>query len=150
MEGLALFNAITKIDEDLIDRYVSEGKNKRRTIMKKIILIAAAFLLAGVTAVGVAYAAGAFDKNNHETWYDESGSRIVTEDDVKNIKEGMSFEEVVSIIGRPKRDIGSGAIIMEWDMESNKTLAINFQNVLDSESIGDLTVYLITIGEKGK
>ena len=113
--------------------------------MKKTILIVAAILLAGVTAAGVAYATGVFDLNNHETWYDEAGSRIVTEDEVKSIKKGMSFEEIVSIIGRPKRDVGSGATVMEWDMESNKTLLITFNPVPDSESEGDRIAYVILV-----
>lgn len=42
------------------------------------------------------------------------------------IRENMSFEEVVQLIGKPQRACGSGAICYEWDLEDNKMLKILF------------------------
>ena len=54
----------------------------------------------------------------------------------------------MSIIGKPTKDIGSGAFVMEWDMESNRTLRITFNPAIDSKSEGDLIAYLISVAEK--
>ena len=112
---------------------------------KTIILLVCSFLFLACIGTAVAYAAGAFDKNNHETWYDDSCYKKITTSELEKIKEGMSFEEIVSIIGKPTKDIGSGAFVMEWDMESNKTLTITFNPAIDSESEGDLIAYRISV-----
>lgn len=116
--------------------------------MKKLYFIACLVLILCFGSIGVAYAVGAFDKNNHETWYDNSSNKNVSMSDLEKIKEGMSFEEIVSIIGKPTKDIGSGAFVMEWDMESDRTLTITFNRDVDSENEGDLTAYLIRVTEK--
>ncbi len=125
---------------------------------KKITLIICFILILCFVGVGVAYAVGAFDKNNHETpfdknnretWYDTSSNKKITTSDLEKIKEGMSFEEVVSMIGKPNKDVGSGAFVMEWDMESDRTLWITFNPAIDSKSEGDLIAYVISVAEKG-
>lgn len=42
------------------------------------------------------------------------------------IKIGMTFEEVVELIGKPNYTSGSGAIRYEWNLEDGTTLNINF------------------------
>jgi len=112
-----------------------------------ILLLVCSILSLAFVGAAVAYAGGAFDKNNHETWYDNSSDKKITASELKKIKEGMSFEEIVSIIGKPTKDIGSGAFVMEWDMESNKTLTITFNPAIDSESEGDLIAYRISVSK---
>lgn len=38
----------------------------------------------------------------------------------------MTFIETVELIGNPQRNVGSGAIIFEWDMPSGKKLQITY------------------------
>ncbi|MBQ7172112.1 MAG: hypothetical protein IJR89_07540 [Clostridia bacterium] len=126
-----------------------ETKPRRAAPARRVIAAAlVAALLFVFFGFGVAYAVGLFDKNNHETWYDNSNNKKITTSDLEKIKEGMSFEEVVSIIGKPTKDIGSGAFVMEWNMESNRTLTITFNPAIDSKSEGDLIAYLISVSEK--
>ena len=114
--------------------------------MRKIVVIMVILaLLLSAVAVGIVYAIVEFDKSNHETWYDDTGSRKITTNDAVKIKEGMSFEEIVSILGKPARDVGSGAFVMEWDMESNQILRITFNPIPGSRNDGDLVAYLVRI-----
>ena len=105
--------------------------------MKKAILIA--ILLAvviGILSVSIVLFSrdadgkkselSTFDKYDYWTWFDDSDDNLISREDVKKIREDMTFEEVVSILGRPKRDVGSGAYVMEWDMESSEVLLITF------------------------
>ena len=55
------------------------------------------------------------------------------------ISENMSFAEVVSLIGKPQRAFGSGAIWYEWDLEENKLLQVMFGR----KSMDDDTLYVI-------
>lgn len=55
------------------------------------------------------------------------------------ICENMSFDEVVTLIGKPQRSFGSGAIWYEWDMEENKLLQIMFA----SKSFEDNNLYVV-------
>lgn len=64
--------------------------------------------------------------------------------DIENailISENMSFEEVVSLIGKPQRSFGSGAIWYEWDLEENKLLQVMF----GKKSMNDDNLYVIKI-----
>ena len=54
----------------------------------------------------------------------------------EKITVGMTFSEVVDIIGKPQRDTGSGVWIMEWDMKSGKVLAVCFNPVTDAKAKG--------------
>ncbi len=95
---------------------------------------------------GIAQDTGDFDLNRHETWFDESGKNIVSMSDAEKIKEGMTFEQVVSIIGQPLRDVGSGAVVLVWNTESGKQLSITFNpspGRKDPDNEGDLVAYVI-------
>ena len=39
----------------------------------------------------------------------------------------MTFTEAVALLGRPQRDIGSGSMLAEWDMQSGKVLTVCFR-----------------------
>lgn len=47
--------------------------------------------------------------------------------DGDQVKEGMTYEEVVSLIGKPQRDIGSGSIVLVWEMQGGGELQITFE-----------------------
>ena len=72
-----------------------------------------------------------FDRNDKNTWYDFLGNNKVKESAVSQIEIGMTLEEVVNIIGKPKWDAGYfySTIVCEmmWNMEDGKTLLINFK-----------------------
>ena len=70
-----------------------------------------------------------FDKYDYWTWFDDSDDNLISREDADKIKEGMTIEEVVCILGKPKRDVGSGITILEWDMESNEVLSISIVGV---------------------
>ena len=105
-----------------------------------VLILLCSFGIILVTAKGKS-----FDINNHETWFDDSGKHIVPLKDAESIKEGMSFADVVALIGKPKEDVGSGAFVMKWDVESGKVLLITFNPVGKQTSEGDLYAYKIIL-----
>lgn len=74
------------------------------------------------------------DKNNPSSWFDEKKVDLPTIDNALTIKEGMSIDDVVTVLGKPQRDIGSGAIIFEFDLFENKKIDIWMVNNSDLEN----------------
>ena len=83
-----------------------------------IILCSASFI--------VCYAMGVFDKNDHETWFEEAKNGGIDYKAAQEIKVGMTLEEIVEMIGKPQRDVGSGTFLMEWDIKSGEVLLVSF------------------------
>lgn len=115
--------------------------NKRKT---KIIAVAAMVLICA-SAMGACKTSGAgasvaygevsehacsaeipFDKNNPATWLCAAQNGGIGEDQAEELEVGMTFTEVVALLGRPQRDIGSGSMLAEWDMQSGKVLTVCF------------------------
>lgn len=44
----------------------------------------------------------------------------------QKIVEGMSVSEVYAILGNPQRDIGSGTVVLEWNLDSGEVLVVSF------------------------
>ena len=65
----------------------------------------------------------------------------ITADSLQQIKIGMTYEQVTEILGGPGRDIGSGAIIFEYDLETGSTVQIYFGR----NNINDNTLYVTAI-----
>lgn len=61
------------------------------------------------------------DKERPETWFDESKTILPTLEMAKKVKSGMSLDEVVFILGKPQRDVGSGAIIFEYNLSNGQS-----------------------------
>ena len=116
--------------------------NKRKT---KIIAVAAMVLICA-SAMGACktsdagasasygevseYACSAeipFDKNNPATWFCAAQNGGIGEDQAEKLEVGMTFTEAVALLGRPQRDIGSGSMLAEWDMQSGKVLTVCFR-----------------------
>ncbi len=102
--------------------------------MKKIILFSI------ITALLITSLVSCNDTNNNEqtlmspydtsdTWFSSEINKNLTEEDAKEIKQGMRLDETVNLIGRPQRDVGSGTHVLEWDLKSGKVIHIGF--VLD-------------------
>lgn len=77
----------------------------------------------------VCYATDDFDKNDPDTWYTTAKNGGVDGVLADQIKVGMTFDEIVGIIGKPQRDIGSGVWQMEWEMKSGEVLVVSFNSV---------------------
>lgn len=67
-----------------------------------------------------------FDKNNPATWFCAAQNGGIGEDQAEKLEVGMTFTEVVALLGRPQRDVGSGSMLAEWDMQSGKVLTVCF------------------------
>lgn len=68
-----------------------------------------------------------FDKNNPATWLCAAQNGGIGEDQAEKLEVGMTFTEVVALLGRPQRDVGSGSMLAEWDMQSGKVLTVCFR-----------------------
>lgn len=134
--------------------------NKRKT---KIIAVAAMVLICASATVACKtsdsgasasygevseYACSAeipFDKNNPATWLCAAQNGGIGEDQAEKLEVGMTFTEVVALLGRPQRDVGSGSMLAEWDMQSGKVLTVCFR---PSGTDADATIsYHISIKE---
>ena len=68
-----------------------------------------------------------FDKNNPATWLCAAQNGGIGEDQAEKLEVGMTFTEAVALLGRPQRDIGSGSMLAEGDMQSGKVLTVCFR-----------------------
>lgn len=85
---------------------------------------------------------GVFDKNNPETWIDDENNDKVGYEDAKKIKTGMTFEEIVGILGKPQRDVGSGVVAMEWDISTGEVLYVCFNKVPPTDELNLLSYHV--------
>ena len=103
-------------------------KSKKTIIVFTVMIV----ILASVMGINCC-ATGVFDKNDHNTWYEDAKNGGIDDDMTEKIKVGMTFGEVVEIIGKPQRDTGSGAWQMEWDMKSGKVFVVCFNSVTNAK-----------------
>lgn len=80
-----------------------------------------------------------FDPNAPETLFDETGEEQINICDIEQLQTGMSLDEIVEILGKPKRDVGSGVVIMEWDMVSGTHLDVYFVKQTSNNSQNETT-----------
>ena len=113
--------------------------------MKKLLIIGILLVVIGGVTV-LCFATDIFDKNDHNTWYAPAEEGGIDDSLAEKIKVGMTFDEIVAIIGKPQRDVGSGAWLMEWEMKSGNILVVAFNAVPDSER--NLISYNISINSK--
>lgn len=106
--------------------------------IKIILAIAIAALLCTV-AFFVCHAAGFFDKDNPETWFAEAIDGGIDNQAAQKVQVGMTLEETVNLIGKPQRDTGSGAVILEWDIKSGDVLRVCFNPVVNESPATQLT-----------
>lgn len=68
------------------------------------------------------------DKENPSSWVDESKEIFPTLDEVQSITYGMSLDDVVKLIGKPQKSIGSGLILYGFDIDNyDKSAIISFR-----------------------
>lgn len=122
---------------------------KKNTIVLLCIVFIGIFLLLFWDSIYKRIDISRFDVNNHETWFDTS-ERKVRVRDAKKVQEGMMFKDVVELIGRPKRDIGSGGFVMEWDLTDGEILRIVFLKTSSDSIEGNLRASIVEIVDDNK
>ena len=65
-------------------------------------------------------------KGNGDIWIDESKKNFPDEKDTKKIVKDMSLDDVVSYLGKPQREVGSGIWIYEFDFSDEKVFSVSF------------------------
>lgn len=98
-------------------------------IMKKyrfvlIVLCALLFCIMIVSSCGKQIPL--YDEKKIDTYLEPNKKVLPTREDFSGVKEGMTFTEVVALVGRPQREIGSGAVIYEFDLSDGSTYAVYF------------------------
>ena len=66
------------------------------------------------------------DKENIYTWFDVTKTDLPSLRDCKAITKGMSLNQVIRKLGKPQRDVGYGAILLQFDLDDGSILTITF------------------------
>ncbi len=72
--------------------------------------------------------------------FSEKAEKAITLQDIEKIHETMTLGEVVDILGHPQRDIGSGAIILEWDMPDGQSFSITIDSSHQRDNVYNAVV----------
>ncbi len=89
---------------------------------------------AGVTAEGI-------DKNDPYTWFEVNKEILPTRAQCEAITVGMRLNEVIGKLGKPQRDIGSGAILFQFDVADGSVFTVKFLPDLLPDSAAGLLQY---------
>lgn len=76
----------------------------------------------------------AFDKNDLLSWFAPPVGQGISVADTELLQEGMAFEEVIALIGKPQREVGSGVFIFAWEMTTGCELHATFTRSVTSVS----------------
>jgi hypothetical protein len=74
----------------------------------------------------------------------------VTSNQVKSIAVGMTYKEIIKLLG-PTKDVGSGLHVLQYVVDDNKLLYINFadENDISQKSGEDFLKTLVSVDNKG-
>lgn len=72
-------------------------------------------------------------KSNVYTWFDINKTDLPTREACREISVGMSLNQVIRTIGKPQRDFGYGAWILQFDLADGSIFTVTF--VLDLEKM---------------
>lgn len=61
-----------------------------------------------------------FDPSDASTWFDPFRMMLPSVEDIEKVKLDMTLEEVVSILGRPQIEVGSGSIIYSFYLNNSQ------------------------------
>lgn len=75
-----------------------------------------------------------FDKNDPVSWLDRDKKILPAREECEQIVSGMKIEEVMQRIGKPQRDIGSGAISFQFDVADGSILGVMFTAEMTEEN----------------
>ena len=73
------------------------------------------------------------DKEDIYTWFDINKADLPDLEACQEITEGMSLNQVIKKLGKPQRDVGYGAVLLQFDLNDGSILTITF--VKDSEKM---------------
>ena len=103
--------------------------NKKTWIVVSVVILAVVMGIVGVVL------AGKDPEQNGQTEptaapfrieIDEERTDLPARVDTEQIKEGMSASEVYAILGKPQRDVGSGTVVLQWDLDSGEVFTVSF------------------------
>ena len=66
--------------------------------------------------------------HDRETWWDENQSRVILREEAEAIRPGMTLEEVVAQIGKPRTTVGSGIMYLLWEIKGGSYLKLDIRN----------------------
>lgn len=100
--------------------------------MKLIKLIILLFAVSALFVLSSCNLKGDIGEETMPTTNDESTAEEITNDSdlltaeeaLSHLREGMTYGELVSKIGEPDGDIGSGAIIYAWELADGQALCV--------------------------
>lgn len=82
------------------------------------------------------------DKSDPYTWFDVTKTDLPSLEACKHITNGMTLNQVIRKIGKPQREIGYGATIMQFDVDDGSILTVTFDMDLKKiESNPNLSTY---------
>lgn len=85
-------------------------------------------------------------KEDIYTWFDMNKTNLPGLEKCKKIQVGMSLNQVISEIGKPQRDIGSGVPLFQFDLDDGTILTVSFdiENKLNTSNYDSLIVSRIS------
>ena len=167
LDAIAVFFHVDR-EELLADRETEtiivekNGKlSRQKMFLLALIVLAGVLLIASAILLGVFLTRGyddtingnhaaedeeptveGIDKTDRYTWFDLNKSDLPNLKDCKEVKKGMSLNQVINLLGKPQREVGYGAVLLQFDLDDGSILTITF--VDDSEKMTakpNLTAY---------
>ena len=98
--------------------------------IKITLIVSIAIVLIATTVTVVCYSTDdcystdSFDQNDMATWFATARNGGINDELAEQIEVGMTFTEIVELIGRPQEDIGSGVFAPAWELKSGKKLIV--------------------------
>ena len=107
--------------------------------IKITLIVSIAIVLIATTVTVVCYSTDSFDQNDMATWFATARNGGIDDELAEQIEVGMTFTEIVELIGRPQEDIGSGVFVPAWELKSGKKLIVYTTsvtpNITESDTI---------------
>ena len=115
---------------------------------KKLLFVLGFVVLGLVLSVG-AVINNQYNKIDPQTYFANPPEKKITREDIDKLKIGMTFEEVIDILGRPQRDEASGVISFTWDLNKSEKLVTYFerhpQDLISCSSESEFEIIMHTI-----
>ncbi len=149
--------------EELVIEEETRGEKIRRIIFKALSVAAAVALIGGMIYVAriplymnnnapTPAASGTANYNgitaeDFAEWIDPYRTDRISMEDVEKIEAGISFKELVDLIGKPTGNVGSGEIIMKWMIDNGEELLVTIAKPLSMISSINSSDMIITPGD---
>ena len=87
-------------------------------------IVSIAIVLIATTVTVGCYSTDDFDKYDTQTWFAPTRNGGIDDELAEQIEVGMTFTEIVELIGRPQEEVGSGVFAPAWELKSGKKLIV--------------------------